>query len=47
MGEVSKPDDISLKYRTLRPEFRQRYFELSEYEKDVHPFTLEEVQVEF
>jgi len=47
MGEVSKPDDISLKYRTLRPEFRQRYFELSEYEKDIHPFTLEEVQVEF
>jgi hypothetical protein len=47
MGETLKPDDMSLKYRTLRPEFRQRYLELSDYEKDQHPFSLEEVQAKF
>lgn len=47
MGEKIKPDDMSLKYRVLNSELRQQYTELSEYEKDVHPFGISEVQVPF
>lgn len=44
MGGETKPDDITIKYRVLKEEHRQDYLELSDLEKDIILFDVNEVQ---
>ena len=44
LGEQTKPVDMTVKHRILRPQFRQEYTSVSELETDASPYTVEELQ---